>query len=146
MAKRKTIAGRQTMTARQTAEIRVRALETEELRLVDRTGRTRTLLEITRLGPRLAMMHEDGTVALEVILAADGPGMRFADERGETLVFAGATRGGARIGMADGHGSQRVFLGVNRDGTPTLTLYDTDQRQVWTALPTKRPTRQRAKP
>lgn len=145
MAKRKTVVGRSAVTERLTAEVRVRAVETEELRLVDRAGRTRTLLEMTRLGPRLAMMHEDGTVALEVILAADGPGVRLADEKGETLVFAGATRGGARIGMADSEGSQRVFLGVNSGGTPTLTLYDRNQRQVWTAVSTKVPTRRSAK-
>ena len=143
MAKRKTVTGRTASPERQAAEVRVRVVETEELRLVDRSGRTRTLLEMTRTGPRLAMMHEDGTVALEVILAADGPGVRLADETGETRIFAGATRGGARVGMADGKGSQRVYLGVNSGGTPTLTLYDQDQRQVWTAASTKAMARQR---
>ena len=145
MAKRKSVVGRPAVTERQPAEVRVRAVETEELRLVDRAGRTRTLLEMTRLGPRLAMMHEDGTVALEVVLASDGPGVRFADDKGETLAFVGATRGGARLGMADREGSQRVFLGVNSNGTPTLTLYDENQRQVWTAVSGKVPARSSAK-
>jgi hypothetical protein len=115
------------------ADVRVRAIETEELRLMDRAGRVRAVLAMSHTGPSLAMMHEDGTVALEIVLAGDGPGVRLSDGKGETRVFIGATRGAARIGMADGDGSQRLFLGVSSGGTPTAAMYDTDQRRLWTA-------------
>lgn len=132
MAKRKSIVKRLATLERQAADIRVRAVETAELRLVDRAGRVRAVLEMTRAGPSLAMMHEDGTVALELVLTGDGAGVRLADDKGETRVFLGATRGAARMGMADGAGTPRLFLGLNNGGKPTLTLYDRDQRRVWT--------------
>jgi len=72
MAKRN-IDARIAALQRQIAEIRVKAVEAGEFRLVDKAGRVRAALEMTRSGPRLAMMHEDGTVALEVTLAAQGP-------------------------------------------------------------------------
>jgi len=122
---------------RQAADVRVRVVEAQEFRLVDRTGKVRAALELTRAGPSLAMLHEDGTVALEIVLTGDGPGVRLADANGETRVFIGATRGAARMGMADGQGSQRLFLGVNSGGTPTISLYDREQRQVWTAATAK---------
>lgn len=132
MAKRRKISERAAARERQTADVRAKAVETGELRLVDRAGRVRAVLEVTRAGPSLAMMHEDGTVALELVLAGDGPGVRLTDEKGKTRVFVGATRGAARMGMTDGNGSQRLFLGVNGSGTPTLTLYDREQQRVWT--------------
>lgn len=141
MAKRKSTAERLAALERRAAEVRVRAIEVGELRLVDRNGRVRAVLEMGRLGPRLAMMHEDGTVALDLTLAADGPGVRLADEDGKTRVFLGATRGAARMGMADAEGSQRLFLGVNSLGKPTLTLYDREQRQIWTAQAPSTPPR-----
>jgi hypothetical protein len=118
--------------ARPLTEVRAHAVEAEEFRLVDRSGRPRATLEMTALGPRLVMMHEDGTVALELLLSGDGSGLRLAGRDGETRVFVGASRGSARLGMADTGGSQRAFLGVSTRGQPALTLYDGDQRQVWT--------------
>lgn len=115
------------------AEVRVKTIEAGELRLTDSAGRVRAMLEIGPVGPRLVMMHEDGTVALELVLANDGPSARLADESGNTRVFIGANRGSARFGMADGAGSQRVFIGVGSRGTPTVSLYDQHQRQEWTA-------------
>lgn len=137
MAKRKNIAERLAALERQAAEVRVRVIEAGEFRLVDRAGRMRVLLEMTRFGPRLAMMRGDETVALELTLTGDGAGMRFTDEEGMTRVFVGATRGAARIGMADGEGAQRLFLGLTGGGEPALTLYDGSQRQVWTTRTTK---------
>ncbi len=134
MAKRRNT--RRPAMERQAADVRVRAVETEELRLVDRGGRVRAVLEMIRVGPCLRMMHEDGTVALELVLAGNGPGLRLTDEKGRTRLFVGATRGAARMGMADGEGSQRLFLGLNNGGGPALTLYDREQRQVWTTRPT----------
>ena len=72
MAKRRNT--RRPAMERQAAVVRVRAVETEELRLVDRGGRVRAVLEMPRVGPCLRLMHEDGTVALELVLAGNGPG------------------------------------------------------------------------
>ncbi len=132
MATRKNITRPLTLPERQAADIRVRAVEAGEFRLVDGAGRMRALLEMTRAGPRLAMMHEDGTVAIEVMLARDGPGVRLTDRAGKTRLFAGAMRGTPRIGIADAEGSQRLFVGLSHGGEPSVTLYDTSQRQVWT--------------
>lgn len=133
MAKRTSKVKAPARSTRQPADIRVGAIETGELRLVDRSGRVRAVLSASQSGPSLAMMHEDGTVALELVLGGDGPAVRLSDDKGETRVFIGAVRGAARIGMADGNGFQRLFLGVSNGGTPAATLYDSQQRQVWSA-------------
>ncbi len=130
---RKSMNGRVAALERQIAEIRVRAVEAGEFRLVDKAGRTRAVLGMTRSGPCLAMMHEDGTVAMEVALAQGGPSVRLTDEDGRTRVFIGATRDAARIGLADGKGAQRVYCGVSRRGKPALTVYDSRQIKVWEA-------------
>ncbi len=130
MAKRKTT-NTKTSTSRRSAAIRVPVIETEELRLVDSGGCVRAVLEMNRRGPCVMMMHEDGTVALEVILSKEGPSIRLADERGETRIFIGAMRGSSRVGMADADGSQRLFLGVNSAGKPAMHLYDADQHEIW---------------
>lgn len=132
MAK-KNLNGRVAALERQIAEIRVRAVEAGEFRLVDKAGRVRAVLELTRAGPRLAMMHEDGTVALEATLAGDGPGVRLADEDGRTRVFIGATRDEARIGLADGNEKPRMFLGVSRSGKPKISIYNAKQGKMWEA-------------
>jgi hypothetical protein len=137
MAKQKSMKPRPAATKRLSADVRVRVVEAGEFRLVDRAGRTRAALEMTRNGPRLAMMHECGTVALELTLASDGPSVRLSDGEDATRVFLGATRGAARMGMADGKGSQRLFFGVSAEGTPTITLYDREQGQVWTTPPAR---------
>ena len=131
MARKKNIDARLTALQRQIAEIRVRAVEAAEFRLVDKAGRVRAMLEMTRSGPRLAMIHEDGPVSLELTLAADGPGLRLADEDGQTRLFIGATRDAARIGLADGTGKQRAYIGVSRGGKAKITFYDAKQRAVW---------------
>ena len=118
---------------RQIAEIRVKSVEAGEFRLVDKAGRVRAVLELTRSGPRLAMMHEDGTVGLEVSLGAGNPAVRLADETGQTRVFLGAARDAASIALADGKGAQRTFMGVSRSGKTTIKLYDAKQRVAWTA-------------
>jgi hypothetical protein len=132
MAKRN-VEARIAALQRQIAEIRVKAAEAAEFRLVDKAGRVRAALEMTRSGPRLMMMHEDGTVALEVALAAQGPSVRLADANGQTRVFVGATRNSARIGLADGTGAQRAFIGVSQGGQPAITTYDAKQRTLWSA-------------
>jgi hypothetical protein len=111
---------------------RSRTVDAGAFRLVDRAGRVRAVLEMGRAGPCLSMMHDDGTVALELVLSAAGPRLRLTDERGVTRVFVGATRGAARMGMADAAGQQRLFLGLSNGGRPALTLYDGAQRQAWT--------------
>jgi hypothetical protein len=131
MAKDNKDAGARRAPARPAAVLTARAIEAEEFRLVDRAGRVRARVEITRAGPRLAMMHGDGTVALELVLTPDGPALRLMDTVGDTRMFVGALRGAARIGMADGDGAQRLFLGLGGRGTPALTLYDDAQRQSW---------------
>lgn len=118
---------------RQLADIRVRAIEASEFRLVDKSGKVRAVLEMSRLGPRLVMLHADGTPALELSLPPDGPAVKLSDQDGETRVFLGATRDAARIGLADGKGNQRMFLGVNAAGKPSLTVYDGKQKAVWSA-------------
>lgn len=133
MAKRKSTADRLAALERQAADIRVRAVEAGEFRLVDKTGRVRAVLEMVRNGPSLSMMHEDGTVSLEVELSKEGPVVRLSDETGRTRVFVGATRGAARLGMADGQGHQRLFIGADSAGNPAVTLYNRDQKQIWTA-------------
>lgn len=115
------------------AAIKVPAIETEELRLVDAAGTVRAVLEMVRSCPSLTMMNEDGSVALELILSKDGPSIRLADDRGQTRLFLGAIRGTSRLGMADADGSQRLFLGVNSAGKPSMHLYDTEQHEVWAA-------------
>jgi hypothetical protein len=140
MAKRKDVEGRIATLERQLAEIRVRAVEAGEFRLVDKAGRPRAVLEVTRRGPRLALLHEDGTIGVEVTLAPDGPGVRLADEEGLTRLFLGATRDAARVGLSDGEGNQRLFLGVSggsggAGGKPSMTMYDRKQREVWEAVP-----------
>lgn len=153
MVKGRSITERLATLERQAAKPAARAVEAEEFRLVDRAGRLRALLELTRIGPRLAMMREDGTIALELMLTGDGAGARFADDTGKTRVFIGASRGTARLGMADGDGAPRVFLGLDRNGKPTLSFYDRRQRKVRTTRPTPpradpsgkpRPTRSKA--
>jgi len=138
MPKRKNVTDRLEALERQAAAIRVGAVEASEFRLVDRTGQPRATLEMTRTGPRLAMMHEDGTVAIEIELTRDGPAIRLADSHGDTRVFIGAMRDTARIGMADETGAQRLFIGLSHGGDPSLTLYDDTQRQAWTT-PTPKP-------
>lgn len=130
---RRSIDARVAALERQIAEVRVKAAEAGEFRLVDKAGRLRAALEMTRFGPRLAMMHTDGTVALEVMLGAQGPSVRMADEDGCTRVFVGATRDAARIGLADGSGAQRIFIGVGQEGKPSVTIYDAKQRTLWQA-------------
>lgn len=137
MAKRKNITERLEMLERQAAEVRVRTVEAGEFRLVDGAGRMRALLQMTRLGPRLVMMHEDGTVAIEIKLGNDGPAVRLTDDTGSTRVFVGAMRGMARIGMADGKGSQRLLAGLSHTGEPSVTLYDDSHQRVWRAEATK---------
>jgi hypothetical protein len=132
MAKRK-LSSRIDALERQVAEIRVKAVEASEFRLVDKSGRLRAVLEMTRTGPRLALLDEDGTVALETSLSNDGPSIRLADQHGNTRVFLGATRDASRIGLADSDGAQRVFLGVSAGGKPAVTVYDSEQRKVWEA-------------
>lgn len=132
MAK-KSVEARLAALQRQVAELRVKAAEAGEFRLVDKAGSVRAVLEMARTGPRLAMMHEDGTVALEVMLSSDGPGVRLSDEDGRTRVFVGATRDAARIGLADRSGAQRAFIGVSQSGKPAITTYDAKQRTRWTA-------------
>ena len=133
MAQRKEPKARGVKTQRKTRKTPVRAVEAEELRLVDRAGRVRAVLGLTRAGPRVALMREDGAPALELTLTGDGPSIRLSDEVGTARVFVGAIRGSARIGMADAKGAQRAFMGVNAAGKPTMTLYDGQQRRVWTA-------------
>ena len=133
MAKRKNGGGRAESSKKRNAAIRVPAIETEELRLVDGTGNVRAIMEMARTGPSLTMMHEDGTVALEVVLSKDGPSIKLSDDSGETRIFIGAIRGTSRLGMADGDGSQRLFAGVNNAGKPSMHLYDSDQQEVWGA-------------
>ncbi len=116
---------------REIAEIRIRNIEAGEFRLVDKSGRVRAVLEMTRSGPRLAMMDEEGTIGLEITLAAGGPGIRLADEDGKTRAFIGAARDAASIALADGKGAQRVFVGVGRSGTPSIKTYDAKQRVAW---------------
>jgi hypothetical protein len=130
---RKGVESRLTALERQVAEIKVRAVEAAEFRLVDKTGNLRAVLEMTRSGPRLRMLHEDGEVALEVSLPPDGPAIRMADEEGHTRLFLGAMRDAARIGMADAKGHQRAFIGLTAGGRPTITLYDPKQKAVWSA-------------
>lgn len=132
MAK-KNIANRIAALERQIADIRVRAIEASEFRLVDKSGRLRGVLEMSRSGPRLALMHEDGTISLEVALANDGPSIRLADESSDTRVFVGATRDEARIGLADGEKKPRIFLNVKNSGKPTIAVYDSKQKRVWEA-------------
>lgn len=118
---------------RRLARARSGVVESREFRLVDKAGRVRAAVEMTRSGPRLAMMHEDGTVSLEVMLRPQGPSIRMSDEDGETRVFIGASNAAARLALADEHGIQRVFIGAGRRGGPTITIYDPDQRTVWRA-------------
>ncbi len=134
MAKQRTPKGQRAPRSRKPAKPPHRAIEATQFRLVDRNGRLRAVLEMSRSGPHLAMLHEDGTPALELALSRDGPCVRLTDGDGATRVFVGATRGSARIGMADDEGTQRVFLGVGAKGTPGLTLYDGHQRRVWTTV------------
>ncbi len=115
------------------AAIKVPAIETEELRLVDAAGTVRAVLEMVRTGPSLTMMNEDGSVALELVLSKDGPSIRLADDRGETRIFLGAIRDSSRLGMADADGAQRLFMGVNSAGKPSMHLYDADQHELWNA-------------
>lgn len=131
MAARKKTTKRSAARGRASADIRVRAVEAKEFRLVDSAGRTRAALEMTGPGPRLVMMHEDGTVALEVMLARQGPSVRLADGAGETRVFIGAMLGTARIGMADANASPRLFVGLGHNGEPSVALYDGSQRRLW---------------
>jgi hypothetical protein len=128
---KKDVSSRLAALERQLAEVRVRAVEASEFRLVDRAGKVRAVLEMSRLGPRLVMMHADGTPALELSLPPDGPAIRLSDQDGETRTFIGAIRDAARIAMADGKGNQRIFIGVNAAGTPSLTVYDGKQKAVW---------------
>lgn len=132
MAK-KNLSNRIASLERQIADIRVRAVEASEFRLVDKAGRVRGVLEMSRSGPRLALMHEDGTVSLEVALADDGPSIRLADESSRTRVFVGATRNEARIGLADGEKKPRIFLNVKNSGKPVIAVYDGKQKRVWEA-------------
>lgn len=130
MAKRKST--RPSKTSRnKPAAIKVPAIEIEELRLTDAAGNVRAVLEMVRSCPSLTMMHEDGSVALELILSKDGPSIRLADDRGETRIFLGAIRGSSRLGMADADGSQRLFMGVNSAGKPSMHLYDANQHEIW---------------
>ena len=137
-SKRKSITERLEVLERHAAEVRVRTIEAGEFRLVDGAGRMRALLQMTRLGPRLVMMHEDGTVAVEMKLGHDGPALRLADDQGSTRVFVGAMRDMARIGLADGKGLQRLFAGLSHNGEPSVTLYDDSHKRVWTAEAIKR--------
>jgi hypothetical protein len=132
MAK-KNLSNRIASLERQIADIRVRAVEASEFRLVDKSGRVRGVLEMSRTGPRLALMHEDGTVSLEVALANDGPSIRLADESNVTRVFVGATRNEARIGLADAEKKPRIFLNVKKSGKPTIATYDNKQKRIWGA-------------
>lgn len=132
MAK-KNLSNRIASLERQMADIRVRAVEASEFRLVDKSGRVRGVLEMGRTGPRLAMMHEDGTVSLEIALANDGPSVRLADETGLTRVFVGATRNEARIGLSDAEKKPRIFLNVKSSGKPAIAVYDGKQKKVWEA-------------
>jgi hypothetical protein len=136
-AKRKSITERLELLERQAAEVRVRTIEAGEFRLVDQAGRMRALMQVTRIGPRLVMMHEDGTVAVEIKLGHDGPAVRLADDKGSTRVFVGAMRGMARIGMADAEGLQRLLVGLSHTGEPSVTLYDDSHQRVWRAEATK---------
>jgi hypothetical protein len=102
-----------------------------EFRLVDARGRVRAVLSSGRAGPSLAMLHEDGELALEVTVGATGPTIKLVDDRGSTRLFLGSTRGGARMGMTDISGTQRLFIGVNPAGTPDVALYDEHQQRVW---------------
>jgi hypothetical protein len=131
LARTKSIEQRLATLERRAAPSRASTLETSELRLVDKSGRLRALLDITRAGPRLAMMREDGTTVLELMVTGDGAGVRMTDAAGNTRVFVGATRGTARLGMSDGDGANRLFLGLSGGGDPALTLYDGSQREVW---------------
>ena len=133
MAKRSSVNARNAALQRQLAQVRARAAEAAEFRLVDKAGRVRATLAMTRSGPRLAMMHDDGAVGLELTLAPDGPSLRLADEDGQTRLFLGATRDAARIGLADGTGKQRLYIGVGQRGKPTVSVYDARQRTVWTS-------------
>lgn len=132
MAK-KNLSNRIASLERQMADIRVRAVEASEFRLVDKSGRVRGVLEMSRSGPRLALMHEDGTVSLEVALADDGPSIRLADESSRTRVFVGATRNEARIGLADAEKKPRIFLNVKSSGKSAIAVYDGKQKKVWEA-------------
>ena len=132
MAK-KNLTARIATLERQLAEVRVRAVDASEFRLVDKSGRVRAVFEMTRSGPRLAMMDEDGSVSLEATLTRDGPGIRLADAEGQTRLFVGATRDEARIGLSDGQEKPRMFLGVSRSGKPKFTIYDAHQKKVWEA-------------
>lgn len=131
MAARKKRPGHGTKRARPAATAPARVVEASEFRLVDRAGRVRALLSMSRAGPRLEMMQEDGTIVLEVALTGDGAGAKFADGAGEPRVFIGTARGAARLGMADKEGSPRLFVGLGSAGTPEVTLYDDSQRRVW---------------
>jgi hypothetical protein len=132
---KKDLSSRLAAVERQLAEVRVRAIESSEFRLVDKSGKVRAVLEMSRLGPRLVMMHADGTAGLEVSLPPDGPAVTLSDEDGETRVFLGATRDAARVALADSKGNQRMFLGVSAAGKPSLTVYDAKQKAVWSATP-----------
>jgi hypothetical protein len=146
MAKDKKGTGRHPSSPQRAAVVTARTVEAEEFRLVDRSGRVRARVELTRAGPRFAMMHEDETIALELVLTPDGPALRLMDVGGNTRLFVGALRGAARIGMADGDGAQRLFLGLGGKGTPALTLYDDSQRQSWSTGPAQGSTRPPARP
>jgi hypothetical protein len=130
---RKNVEGRLAALERQVAEIRVRAVEATEFRLVDKAGNLRAVLEMTRSGPRLQMIHDDGVVALEVSLPPDGPAIWLGDEDGHTRLFLGALRDAARIGMADAKGRQRAFIGLTPGGQASVTLYDANQKVTWSA-------------
>lgn len=133
MAKR-SLQQRLAAVERELAEVRVRAVEAQEFRLVDRAGRVRAVLEITRSGsPRLAMFNDEGAACVEITLTKDGPGVRLGDSEGDTRIFIGATKDAARIGLADADGNNRAFLGVMPKGGPTLALYDAKQKVVWAA-------------
>lgn len=133
MAKR-SLQQRLAAVERELAEVRVRAVEAQEFRLVDKSGRVRAVLEVTRSGvPRLAMLNEEGAACVEITLGKDGPGVRLGDSDGDTRVFIGATKDAARIGLADADGNNRAFLGVMPKGGATLALYDAKQKVVWSA-------------
>ena len=93
------------------AELRARAVEANEVRLVDGDGRVRGLLAMDGDHPKLAFLDGDGRVRAKLVVSSDGPGLTFTDEAGRRGRGWGSRRMRLRIGFADANGEPGVLWG-----------------------------------
>ncbi len=94
--------------------LRVKRVDAQEYRLLDREGHERGYLRRTRLGPSFSLHDEAGMA--RVALGGETPGLVLMDEAGRPRVRVELTAGGPRVALVGEDGRPRAELRLGDRG------------------------------